>query len=45
MGAWPAVIRVGLQDVPVILRLVPRPLLGGAALLAGLLLLRRIAGR
>jgi hypothetical protein len=45
MGAWPAVIRVGPRDVPVILRLVPGPLLGGAALLVSLLLLRRIAGR
>lgn len=45
MGAWPAVIRVGAQDVPVILRLVPKPLLAGGALLLGLLLLRRIAGR
>jgi hypothetical protein len=37
MGAWPATIRVGPADVPVILRVIPRPvvaIVGGVLALA-----------
>jgi hypothetical protein len=45
MGAWPATIRVGASDVPVVLRLLAKPLLAvlgsGALLLIALTALRR----
>jgi hypothetical protein len=45
MGAWPATIRVGPEDIPVVLRLLPRPVCVVLAVLAGVLLLRRLVGR
>ena len=45
MGAWPATIRVGPEDIPVVLRLFPRPVYAALGVLAGLLLLRRMVGR
>jgi hypothetical protein len=45
MGAWPATIRVGPEDIPGVIRLVPRPVLAGIGVCAGLLLLKRLLSR
>ncbi len=45
MGAWPATIRVEPADLPVIVRLVPRPVLAALCATAGLLLARWLLGR
>ena len=45
MGAWPATIRVEPADIPVILRLVPRPLVAALGAIGMLLLARWLLGR
>lgn len=45
MGAWPATIRVEPADVPVIMRLIPRPVMAAAGGIAVLLLARWLLGR
>jgi hypothetical protein len=45
MGAWPATIRVGPGDIPGIFGLIPRPVLAGLGVCAGILLVRRLVGR
>ncbi len=42
MGAWPATIRMGTEDVPMLLRLVPRPVLYAVAALVAVVLIRSI---
>ncbi|HYM83660.1 MAG TPA: hypothetical protein VEY67_05885 [Candidatus Dormibacteraeota bacterium] len=34
MGAWPARVEVGVEDVPGLVRLIPAPVLGGLGLVA-----------
>jgi len=45
MGAWPATIRIEPSDIPVILRLIPRPLLAGLGGIGALVLVRWLLGR
>ena len=45
MGAWPATIRVSPSDAPMLLRLVPRPLLVGGAVVAASMVARRALRR
>ncbi len=45
MGAWPATIRVSPSDVPMLLRLLGRPLMVGGALIGIATVVRGLARR
>lgn len=45
MGAWPATIRMGSEDLPGLVRLVPRPVLAAVGGLVVLVILRSLLRR